>query len=112
MSDWEQVSLSIWEEASGERAAIALFRPTAREAPFDQLGFEYPEDEDGIGFAVVRLASGIIVSLIDDPGNPVTGTVLFRVGETDDQSLVSNFRSEFNLDSTEVKWMIGWPMKH
>ncbi|MFI2611078.1 hypothetical protein [Kitasatospora sp. NPDC018619] len=110
MSGWEQVGISFWERAGGEKAALAMFAQTAREEPFADLSFEYPEDEDGLGFAVVRLPSQALVAVIDDPENIIKGVVLYRVGDIDEQAVLREFAEVFDISASDIKWVAGQPM--
>ncbi|NJA56990.1 hypothetical protein [Streptomyces sp. NEAU-H3] len=110
MSGWEQVGLSLWERAEGEKAALAMFAQAAHQEPFRGLVFDYPEDEDGLGFAGVRLPSQVLVSVIDDPENAIQGVVLFRVGQIDEQAVLREFVGEFDIGASDVKWIAGQSM--
>ncbi|MDH6125524.1 hypothetical protein [Kitasatospora sp. GP82] len=110
MSGWEQVGISFWETARGEKAALAMFVQTAHQEPFADLNFEYPEDEDGLGFAVVRLPSQVLVAVIDDLDNLVKGAVLYRVGDIDEQAVLREFTEVFNISASDIKWVAGQSM--
>ncbi|MGW7584788.1 hypothetical protein ACWGKU_20230 [Kitasatospora sp. NPDC054768] len=107
MSGWRQVGISLWEIAVGSRAAVAMFAKTVDQEPFSDLSFEYPEDEDGLGFAIVELSSGALVAVIDDPGNLIKGAVLYRVGDVDDQIVLQDFMNDFEISISDVKWVSG-----
>ncbi|GAB7030829.1 hypothetical protein JCM4914_22900 [Streptomyces platensis subsp. malvinus] len=102
-----QVDLSVWEQGRGSKYPIALLRPTEAEPPFNRLKFEYPEDEDNFGFAIVRLGSGVVVALVSDPTSPTPGTGLYGVGKDESRSILREARKAFNLDESDVLWVSG-----
>lgn len=112
MSIWAQVSLSKWEETPRDRSAVALFRPTVNEPPFAGLVFEYPVDEDGYGFAIVLLPSGSLIAFVDDPGNTIRGTLLWRTGDSDPLLLITEVCEIGGILESDLIWTVGQPLKY
>ncbi|NYV74334.1 hypothetical protein [Streptomyces sp. UH6] len=110
MSEWRQVDLSRWEQAHGERGPVALFSLTVHEPPFSELTFEYPADEDGLGFAAIELMPHLVVAVIDDPNNPFRGTHVWKVGEVEPEAVLRAFMNAFGLQPFAVLWQAGQKM--
>jgi hypothetical protein len=72
----------------------------------------YPEDEDGYGFAALRMPSGEVVAIVDDLGNPVPGALLWSVGSRNPESTLAEFLEVSGISSDDLSWVVGQPLEY